>query len=220
MNFKHELIKMPELEQVNSSSGRYYVTPEGNHYSSVTTVLGAMSDKSGLDDWRKRVGDKEADRISRQAALRGTQFHSLCERYVLNEEIDTRRLMPLELQFYRQLKKALLKVDTIYGSENMLYSDRLKIAGSCDLICNWDNERAILDFKTSSKPKDEDWILNYFIQCTLYALMFYEMTGIMSTKIVVVIACDGAPEAQVFVKDTKDYIDRAVALCKKYHLKS
>ena len=111
------------LEQVNSSTGRFYVTPEGNNYSSVTTIIGAMSDDSWLKEWEARVGKREAQRVSRQAALRGTQFHENCERYVLNEEVNPTEMLPLEMQLFLQVKRALDKhnVDVIYGSEVFLY---------------------------------------------------------------------------------------------------
>jgi genome maintenance exonuclease 1 len=215
--FKHEIISVPELEQVNSSSGRYYVTPEGNHYPSVTTIIGSMSDKTWLKEWEERVGKREAQRISNQAGLRGTELHALCERYVLNKEINESALMPLEKMLYRQVKDALKDVDIIYGSELRLYSDRLKAAGSCDLFCRMNGKKTVLDFKTSKRPKEEKDILGYFLQTTMYALMIYELTGELFPKICVVITCDGDNKASVFEKNTNDYIQQVLKMCKDYH---
>ena len=215
--FKHEIISVPELEQVNSSSGRYYVTPEGNHYPSVTTIIGSMSDKSWLAEWEARVGKREAQRITNQAAKRGTELHALCERYVLNEEIEERTLMPLEKMLFRQVKEAMKDVDVIYGSELRLYSDRLKAAGSCDVFCRMRGKKTVLDFKTSRRPKEEKDILGYFLQTTMYALMMYELTGELFPQIAVVITCDGDTKASVFVKDTNDYIPQVLKMCKEYH---
>jgi len=212
MTFNHELIKnLPELEQINTDSGRFYLTPEGNRYSSVTTILGTMSDKSGLDQWRERVGAREADRIGNQAATRGTHFHSLCEDYVLNREVDVQSLMPLDKQLFNQTKKVLdANLTTLRGSESRLYSNKLKSAGSCDLICDWNGELAIGDFKTSAKPKDKEYILNYFLQTTAYSYMLWEQHRMMCKKIVVIIACDSLPHAQVYIEDPRKYIDKVV----------
>ena len=165
MTFTHNLITLPELEQVNSSSGRYYVTPEGEHYSSVTTILGTMLDKGFLDDWIARVGEREAERIKNQAATRGTEIHGLCENYVLNREVNTKKLMPLQKMLFNQIKRVLDEnLEVVMGSEVRLFSNKLKAAGSCDLIGQWNGRRAVIDFKTSRNFKGEDDILGYFLR--------------------------------------------------------
>mgnify|MGYP001107233739 CR=1 FL=1 len=218
LRFKQEPIdlKCPELEQVTTDAGRYYITPDGNKYSSVTTIIGAMSDKTWLEEWKERVGEREAERVSRQAALRGTQLHELAETWVLNRDVNVRALMPLQRMLFNQIKKSLEPVDIVYGSELRLYSNRLKSAGSCDLFCKYAGKKTVLDFKTSRNPKEEEDILGYFIQCAMYAYMMFEMTGIMFPQIAVVISCDASNDASVFVKPTRDYLPQAVTMCDEY----
>lgn len=218
MKFKHELVTLPELEQINTSSGRFYQTPDGDKFSSVTTILGTMLEKGHLDEWIKRVGQREADRIKNQAATRGTHLHALMEDFVLNREVDETKLMPLQKMLFKQIKKALEEnLEIVYGSEVRLYSKKLKAAGSCDLVGMWNGKRAVIDFKTSRNPKNEEDILSYFLQCTIYAYMFWEMTGIMIPTIVVIIACDASPYALVYEKKTVDYIDQAAKICREFN---
>jgi genome maintenance exonuclease 1 len=194
---------------------RHYVTPNGN-YPSVTTVLGKMMDKSGLDEWRKRVGDEEADRVSRLAATRGTNIHNMCENYVRGEDVDVS--MPFNAYMFNQVKKVLDEhVDDIVGCELTLASDDLKVAGSCDLIALYDGKLSIIDYKTSSKNKMKDWIESYFLQTVLYSYMLWEMTGMMAKQCVIIIAVEEEPEAQVFIVKPREYLEKAAALCRAYH---
>jgi genome maintenance exonuclease 1 len=194
------------------------VTPEGEHYSSVTTILGTMLDKGFLNDWIARVGEREAERIKNQAATRGTELHGLAEDYVLNRGVDTKKLMPLQKMLFNQIKKVLDEnLEVVYGSELRLFSNKLKAAGSCDLIGQWNGRRAVIDFKTSRNFKGEDDILGYFLQCTIYAYMFWEMTGIMCTDIVVVIACDSTNQALVYTRKASEFIDQAAELCFEFN---
>lgn len=218
--FNHNIIELPKLERIDGEIRRYK-TPSGQLYPSVTTILGSMEDKTGLQSWIDRVGQEEADRIKTRSARRGTEVHRLCESLVLNQPIDLKREMPFNVHLFRQLEKKLKKhVDNILGSELFLYSDKLKVAGACDLIADWDGVPSIVDFKTSIKNKREDWINNYFLQTTLYSYMFYERTSIIAKQIVVLIAVEEENEAQVFIKDAYSYIKEAEFLCKKYHGKS
>lgn len=214
--FKQNLIKdLPEIEQVNSDSGRFYITPEGNEYSSVTTILNRMDEnKGGLDDWRKRVGEEEANKVMKKASARGNLIHSLCENYVLNLPVDTRRLMPIHSAVFGQIKRVLDKnLTEVNASEIGLYSDKLKVAGSCDLIGKWNGVQAIIDFKTSKSFKEEAWILNYYLQCAIYCYMLWERTGIMAKKLVVIIGCDATNEAIVYERDPRDFLKQAAKIC-------
>ena len=217
--FNLDLIDLPVLERLDGEI-RQYRTPEGLLYPSVTTVLGAAADKSGLDAWRKAVGEEEANRVSARAARRGTAVHSLCERLVLNEDVNTRSEMPVNVHMYRQLERELrAHCDDIRGSELFLYSDALKVAGACDLIASWDGVPSIIDFKTSGKNKRKDWIEGYFLQCSLYAYMFWERTGILHSQIVVLIAVEEENEAQIFVENATNYLKKAKQVCKQFHSK-
>lgn len=218
--FNLDLIELEKLERIDSPSGRTYVTPEGKSYPSVTTVLGKMLDKSGLDEWRKRIGEEEANRQSRYAAGRGTIVHELCEDFVLNKEVRTKGVMPIPLSLYRQFERKLkAHVDNIRGSELFLYSDKMQVAGSTDLIADWDGVTSIIDFKTSGKYKKKEWIESYFLQCAMYSYMMWERTGIVCRQLVIIIGVEQAPEAQVFIEDMRDWIPKAMDLCKNFHQK-
>ena len=215
MIFNHKLFNLKPLSAETTERGRFYTTPEGNIYPSVTTVLGFSSDKSGLEKWKKRVGEEEAKKISGFAASRGTAVHNLCEQYLKN---TVPKGMPSNMELFSQIKKVLDKhVNNIMSIEDALYSDTLKVAGRVDLIAEYDGENAIIDFKTSGKDKREDWIEGYFLQCSLYAFMFWELTSISIKKIVIIIGNDSDNKAQVFVKSPNDYIQKAINMVKLYH---
>lgn len=202
-------------EEINGI--RHYVTPNGT-YPSVTTVLGAMMDKTALAEWRKRVGDEEADRVSRLAATRGTNIHTMCENYIRGQDVDVS--MPFNVTMFNQIKKVLDEhVDDIVGCELTLVSDELKIAGSCDLIALYDGKLSIIDYKTSSKNKMKGWIESYFLQTALYSYMLWEMTGMLAQQCVVIIAVDEEPVPQVFIVKPREYLEKAAALCRAYHAK-
>ena len=203
-----------ELSTETINNKRYYITPNGK-YPSITTVLGQFK-KDSLLQWRKRVGEEEANKISNRASSRGTKVHLLCEKYLLNEKIDKKKYMPDSLASFYSIKPHLHRINNIHKLEVPLYSNRLQIAGRCDAIAEFDDVLSIIDYKTSSKEKKEEWIEDYFQQATFYALCYAELTGIVIKQIVIIIAVDdGNP--QVFVKQTKDYIRPLIDKIKYYY---
>ena len=213
--FEYELLEFASLQRIDGPT-RLYETPEGKRYPSVTAVLGKMTDKSALEAWKKRVGEDEAARVSSRAATRGTNIHTMCENYVLGNDIDTS--MPHNMMMFRQIKMVLDdKVDMIRATECTLFSDHLKIAGTCDLIADYDGRLSIIDYKTSSKLKRKEWIEGYFLQASLYAYMLWEMTGIHVKDIVIIIGVDDSLDAQVFVERPQRYLEKAADLVRSYH---
>ena len=213
--FEYDMLDFAALQRIDGPT-RLYETPEGKRYPSVTAVLGRMTDKSALDAWKKRVGDEEAARVSARAATRGTNVHTMCENYVLGNEIDMS--MPHNMMVFRQIKMILdEKVDMIRATECTLFSDHLKIAGTCDLIADYDGRLSIIDYKTSSKLKRKEWIEGYFLQASLYAYMLWEMTGIHVKDIVIIIGVDDSLDAQVFVERPQRYLEKAADLVRSYH---
>lgn len=204
-------ITLPELDfdlkAETTPEGRRYITPEGESYASVTTVLTEYN-KKAIMEWRERVGEEEANKVSAQASSRGTRVHSLCETYLKNElspmKIST--MMPDAKELFYKIKPFLdTHIGRVYALEQALYSDELRIAGRVDCIAEWDDKLSVIDFKTASKEKNEDWIENYFMQCSAYAEMFEERTGKPIDQIVVAIAvANGNP--QIFVKEKQDYL--------------
>lgn len=191
------------LEQVNTDTGRYYKTPTGDLYPSVTTVTGLMGEQ-GIKAWRKKVGEAEANRISTTAATRGTRIHNLCENYLANDDIDYSKYNFSDALNFKELKPYLDDyIDNIYLQEVRLYSDYLKMAGTVDCVAEWKGKLAIIDFKTARKLKNREYITNYFCQATAYAIMFEERYNIPVSRIVILISVDDEPP-QVF-EDRRDY---------------
>jgi genome maintenance exonuclease 1 len=206
MNFKHVGCDIDyDLATETINGKRFYVTPGGNKYPSVTTIT-SQYNKQSIMEWRKRVGEEEANRISSKAAGRGTRVHTMCENYLNNQEDYLQKQMPDAIVMFKTLQPLLNEyVNNIHALEVPLYSDYLRTAGRVDCIAEFDGAISVIDFKTSSKPKEDKWIQNYYMQCSAYAVMFEERTGIPVSRIVVMIAVDGE-KAQIFVKKRNDYI--------------
>lgn len=195
---------------------RHYITPDGNRYPSVTTVLSSMSSE-GIATWRKRVGEDAANKISTQASGRGTKVHQIAEDYLKNKDDYLKGHMPSNIATFNQIKPYLDEhCDEVYGNEIALYSDDLKTAGRCDLIGRIHGIRTVGDFKTAKKFKKEEWILNYFYQCTVYALMLYERQQIWCPQICLMIATD-EDGLQPILKQTKQYVEPVREFFDNYH---
>ena len=177
----------PKLLRTTSSDGtRVYETPSGRAYPSVTTVTGLHSAK-GIMEWRKRVGEAEANRISGRASARGTRIHNYCESYLLGESTEPDMF---DAEMFNSIKPLLDQIDNIHALEDPLYSDHLQVAGTVDCIAEFQGKLSVIDFKTSSKPKDRDDIHNYFMQTSAYAVAFEERTGIPIGRLVIIMAVD------------------------------
>jgi hypothetical protein len=211
--FEHRTINCPELTaEIVEGIGRIYTTPEGNRYPSVTTVIGAGSDQSWLDDWKARVGEDEVKKISAQASRRGTAVHELAESYLKNDPRYTKGHMPANIATFNQIRPYLDRhVSRVYGLEVPLYSDQLRVAGRVDCIADWDNEPAILDFKTSKREKKRENIGGYFTQASAYSMMTFERTGILPKKIVILMMVDDG-EPLVFIEKSRDWIEKFIEI--------
>ena len=189
--YNHKTINLPEIKATTTDGVRLYETPEGNKYPSITTVL-SVRNKKGLFEWRKRVGDDVANYVARKAANRGTAVHHMCEDYLNNdfdEEKHKKKFLPYVL--FNQLRESVLrKVNDIYSQEAGLYSDKYKVAGRVDCIAEYDGELSIIDFKTSSKERSDEWNESYYIQASAYAEMFEERTGIAINQVVILVVTE------------------------------
>lgn len=215
--FKHVPIELgyEDLNAETGSGGRFYTTPDGLKYPSITTVLGA-GDKSGLIEWRKRVGEEEANRVSHHAATRGTAVHSLMEKYIGNEDVEPNKLLPLYRKSYYDLKKIVdERLDEVYAQEVPLFSHHLRVAGRTDLIGRFDGVRSVVDFKTSGKVKKKEWIHNYFIQGAAYSIMWEERTGMAIPNIVIVMDIDNH-EPIVFKEHRDNWVPQLLDAIKEY----
>ena len=215
--FEHKFLPSLSLERVTIDGKRHYVTPSGEKYPSVTTVLSSLS-KKGIQEWRERIGEQAANKITTQAAGRGTKLHTIMENYVLNKEDYLKDANPISKMLFRQLKPIVDdSITEVMGVEMFLYSDVLKTAGSCDVFCKYDGYPCITDYKTSSKPKKEEWIKGYFLQSTAYAMMIEEQYNIEVPYIAILIAIeDDLP--QKFFKRKDEYVDEVMTIFKSYHL--
>jgi len=221
MSFTHDLIKLNELSVKTEEGKRLYQTPQGKSYPSVTTVTGILS-KDDIQAWRQRIGEEKADQITRAATSRGNEVHKLAELYLKNELFSQSTLFDEPKTNNYKMFEALSsvldnKVGIVRAIEAPLYSDVLRVGGRVDLVAEWDNELAVIDFKTSSKPKKELWIDNYFMQSSAYAFMFEELTKISINKIVIAIALENLG-TQIFIKNANDYIQQFIDLRKTYDI--
>ena len=204
--FKHsDKYKFEDLPRKVIDGKRYYITPDGNKYPSVTTITSQASAKS-IARWRKRVGEEEANRVSKKATTAGTKVHKLCEDYVNNEEMLYEDVSPENLFMFKQIKPVLdIYLEEVWAVECPLYSDYLRVAGQCDCVGIFQGKPAIIDFKTASKRKRRSWITNYFMQESAYAVMFEEMTGKPIVNLVTIIAVAN-DEPQLFIEQRDDHI--------------
>lgn len=218
---RHELPPI-ELQTIEVEGKRFYVTPEGNRYPSVTTVLSSRT-KDGIEAWKKRIGEDAANRIMKRATNRGTDLHYICEDYLLNKEDFKKNKSFLALEMFQFIQPILDEhIGVVYGNEMALYSDTLKVAGRTDMFCQFMGTNTIVDFKTSTKDKKENWIEDYFLQSTCYAIMVEEryqhIRPIHIPQIAIIVAVEeGESRSQLFVKKTNDYRDKVKQLFAEFH---
>ena len=185
---------------------RYYTLPDGTRLPSVTTVIGAQKKQSILE-WRKRVGEEVANKISKQATTRGTNVHTLCERYLNNEPLGI--IMPDAMEMFKSLKPHLNHIDNIHYQEQALWSTTLNMAGRVDCIAEYEGVLSVIDFKTSRKIKKREDIFDYFAQCVAYACMYEELIGTPINQIVIVMAVENE-EPLIFVEKTGEHINTLI----------
>lgn len=204
--FNHIRHEFPSLLTENLDGTRYYVTPTGERYPSVTTIL-ADYKKKEIMEWRERVGEKVANRVSRTATTRGKSVHKVIENYLNNEEVDYQSLMPNVKGLFVPMRKELDKMNNIHCLESKMHSHILKLAGTVDCIAEYDGVMSVIDFKTSRRLKRKDDIANYFMQGTAYSVMFEELTDQQYPieQIVILIGVDGKDFAQVLKVKPMEY---------------
>ena len=190
-----------ELKKKEVNGSRQYLIEDNKVYPSITTVLGKDPDKiAGLKQWRKRVGTKEANKISTQSSRRGTRVHNIVEDYLKNDLNGQYNDNPLGMGMFTAIQPVLdERLDNIHAQEVTLWSDHLGVAGQVDCVAEFDNKISIVDFKTSSKPKKPEWIHSYYKQAAGYAVMWEERTGIPITQLVVLVMVDG-DNPQIFIE--------------------
>lgn len=202
-----------KLVQVNSEAGRVYQTPTGKKYPSITSVTGLLN-KDSIIEWRNRVGNEEANKISQRASKRGTAMHSLCEDYLSNKFVEP---TPFDYEMWNSLVPHLNVINNVHALESRLYSDHLTVAGTVDCIAEYEGRLSVIDFKTSSRVKTAEEISNYFMQCSAYAVAFEERTGIPVSRLTIIMGVDDH-KALVFHEKRDKWIDKFIKLRSDYRI--
>ena len=216
--FDHVGMDPIEMTTETIDGKRYYVTPSGGKYPSITTVISNNSKKqASLARWRNRVGKEKAQAVSNRAAGRGTRYHKLVEDYI-NNELDTKKYkdMPLPWVMFHSGKHILDEINKVYLQEAALYSDYLKVAGRVDCIAEYDGKLSIIDFKTSAEQKKEAWLYDYYVQETAYACCLQELYGITVEQLVTIVACENGEVQVSIVEPKKEYFLRLQEYIQEY----
>jgi hypothetical protein len=204
--FNHIDVNLPCLERETIDGVRYYKVPDAEELLRLVSITSVTSHKNRqfFANWRKKIGEEEADKITRQATSRGTDMHTLVENYLYNRDLP--EVQPLSDFLFKISKTTLNRINNIHALEGSLYSKQLGIAGTVDCIAEFDGELSIIDFKTSKKPKPREWIEHYFVQCMAYGCMLYELTGISVKKLVIIMACENGECVIYEERDKSKYI--------------
>lgn len=211
--------QFPEIQRLQEDEVRLYAVSDTTAYPSVTSVISFIN-RQKFADWRARVGNEEANRISKQATTRGTKLHRVFEVYLQNgdyESLDEYKVPLIQLMFKAAKSSLDSRLDSIYQQETTMASDLLCLAGTVDLICEVDGELAIVDFKTSKQQKPEEWLEDYFVQLSAYWAMFSEKTGVVPKKLVVFLVGENGDIQIVerrnvvdYLKVLRDYVNRFI----------
>ena len=213
----HNFLGDLELDCKTTESIRFYNLPSGKWVPSITSVT-SFYNREIFVKWRKRIGLEEANRITKKATARGTDFHQVCQDYLENKELNWDDYKPLSKFMFFHAKPYLDKINNIHAIERTLYSEYLGLAGRVDAIGEYEGELAVIDFKTSEKIKPEEWLENYFVQEMFYGSAYYELTGIPIVKLITIMVTPGG-DVKVFDKRNKnDYIKLLVRYIKKFVL--
>ena len=210
-----------EMKRLYENEVRYYKVDEDNNvsYPSITSILSFIN-RAKFADWRQRVGNEEADKVTKAATDRGTKFHKVVEVYLQNGDYESlpEYQVPLVQRMFKEAKKHIdNRINNIYQQETSMYSNKLCLAGSVDLICEMDGELAVVDFKTSKAEKPIEWIQDYFVQLSAYWAMFSEQTGRVPKKLVVFLVGENGDvqiEEQTdimhYLRTLQDYVSKFV----------
>ena len=204
-----------ELEKKETPGCRLYHLPDGQWGPSITSVT-SFYNRDIFIKWRKRVGIEEANKITKKATTRGTDFHEVAQAYLENKELNWDNYRPASKFMFHHAAPYLDKINNIHAIERTLYSEYLGLAGRVDCIAEYEGELAVIDFKTSEKIKPEKWLENYFVQETFYAAAYYELTEIPVKKLITLMVTPSG-EVKVFDKRNKgDYIKLLVRYIKEF----
>ena len=204
-----------ELNKKETNGIRLYNLPDGRWVPSITSVT-SFYNRQIFADWRKRVGVEEANRITKKATARGTDFHEAAQAYLENRELLWEDYRPATKFMMHHATPYLDKINNIHAIERTLFSEYYGLAGRVDCIAEYEGELAVIDFKTSEKIKPEKWLENYFVQEMFYAAAYYELTEIPVKKLITIMVTP-AGDVKIFDKRNKgDYIKLLVRYIKEF----
>lgn len=174
-----------DIERLDEETGRHYDV-DGKSLPSVTTVISFINAHK-WKEWRNKVGEEEANRRSKRATGRGTRLHKVFEVYIENGDYKSLKEYTPQAELMFKASKFYLdtRLDNIYQQETKMFSNKIGVAGTVDLICEVDGELSVVDFKTTKELKPESWMEDYFVQLSAYWAMFSEKTGVVPRKLVV-----------------------------------
>ena len=204
-----------ELEAKHTGDIRLYNLPNGEWVPSITSVT-SFYNREIFAKWRKKVGIEEANRVTKRATSRGTDFHEAVEVYMKNDEIDWDKFKPLTKFMFAHARPYLDKINNIHAIERTLYSEYLGLAGRVDCIAEYEGELAIIDFKTSEAPKKEQYLYDYFVQECGYACMLQEVYGLSVKKLVTIVACENGDTQVKVVPPKKEYLIKLQEYIREY----
>lgn len=204
--FEHAELTLPKLKRLTIDGIRYYKiedSAELKTFISVTSITSNYS-KEKIQEWKNRVGEEEANRVIKYATTLGTQYHALVESYFKNETVPEKS--PMAMFLFANARKILNRIGKIFIVENPLYSPYWELAGTPDMIAEFDGVLSVIDHKTSEFPKKEEWIEGYFVQCFAYAMMYAELFGVMPKQLVIIMSCQNGEVVTYIKKDLSVYV--------------
>jgi len=173
-----QAIEYHTLKQVNKNGKRVYETPSGTT-PSVTTILSKTKDQTGLNEWKKRVGEQEAQRIVTEAAGVGTALHNNLEKFLAGEKrVPGNNLVHVQANKMADIiiENGIVDVDEVWGIEQGLYYPEM-YSGTTDLCGVYKGQPSIMDFKQTNKPKKKEWVDDYYLQMAAYATAHNKVYG-------------------------------------------
>ena len=204
--FNHVDLDLTPLEREHIDGVRYYKIPDEEELLKLVSITSITSwiNREIFRAWRAKVGNQEADKITKAATSRGTDMHTLAECYLHNRDLPP--VQPLSEYLFKQAKPDLDKIDNVHAIETSLYSEKLGIAGTVDCIAEYDGELSVIDFKTSKYHKPQYILDKYFLQCTAYAQMWTErFPNEPCNQLVIMLTCEeGGP--QIVKARRSDYL--------------
>jgi len=203
---------LPTAKGKRQGKYRFYDI-NGTNYPSVTSILGVRK-KVELQQWRDKIGENVANWEMGRAARRGTATHNLIENYIKGEPLEEKSVLPLGL--FKLMKPYIDQINNIHCLETVLYTSKYRLAGQVDCIAEYNGKLSVIDFKTANKERKEEWIDNYFLQCTAYALMYEELFKKEIDQIVVIIGGEDGSIA-TYIKEKKDYIKKLETVIEDFY---